>query len=424
MEGGSSSGAEELTVNGLRDNDHISFSYSSDEDFLPHHMTTPTTGKPYSDEKDIWPGKEVNSDLETEREKRKSESLSLDQRRHRLCSIAPRTPVATPSLTTPSPCVGNGKFSRQPVSSSLQPSISETHTTRSKLESQTKETPSPISQSSSVSEKECWRPATVGFAARKKVEEDKEESEKVDKPLSLVLDSSSDDKLVLEDLRRKVGGAEVEGSEEVRENKLLAEQLDVSSSSSSEGEEMAKPRLKRQHLLSSDSESEDHTQPHPPRPSAQSSDRSTQDRARETTPPPPKEREVRKRVPESPSSTTKKLRLVDIDFTGGRMRLAPPRPSSKPRPHHSPNKPHPHISERPAQACHRKLSQVSASASNILKCKPIPRAHPPSKRSSGERSSKDAVLAAKFPQKRKLLDVPPPKAHHKSSKLKQLFGHS
>ena len=114
-------------MNGLRDADHISFSYSSDEDFLPRHITKPTghNKKPRNDTEEEtkpyngWPGRDLTSDLEVERERRRSDSLSLDQRRRRLCSITPRAPLATPTLTTPPSSTGNSELPRQPVSPGL-----------------------------------------------------------------------------------------------------------------------------------------------------------------------------------------------------------------------------------------------------------------------------------------------------------------
>ena len=502
---GASSGAEDLPVNGLTDGDHISFSYSSDEDFLPHHMTSPTgEGKPSKKPYNGWPAQDLTSDLELEREKRRAaDSLSLDQRRRRLCSITPRTPVTTPTLTTPSSSTGNSESSRQPVSpglqlrnslspsqksplsslsgsESLQPSRRKTHSpiphsrkTHSPVP-HSRKTHSPVPQSpdqsgmesSSDGSSETWQPAGGSVQKRQKKEHHKTEGERergrkerkkprppdvgrveagkrsVKRELS---ESSDEDKRALEQLKRKVEEQELtergkmtshdvteRKSHEVMEGKSLEEELEMSSSSESEGsgEELGmgtKARSKRQLLSSSDSESDSPASRH------QQSGRGLEigcglpkQRPPKTAPLSP-EKLVRKRSPVEVVSPAKKLRLVDIDFTGGRMRLAPPKPRpspSKPRPHSERSGAGPH-SERSGAGPHRKLTPVHANASNILKSKPLPRPHLPIKRAPHEKRppcSKDAVLAAKFPQKRKLLDTPPNRAH-KPSKLKHSFRH-
>ena len=156
---------------------------------------------------------------------------------------------------------------------------------------------------------------------------------------------------------------------------------------------------------------------------------------------------IRKRTPETAqSSPAKKLRLIDIDFTGGRMRqsLLPPQRPFRP-------KTHPHgLASRHSSGPggDRKLKQVTANASNVLKSprpvkpapiplhsphpsRPVQHSHTPSKRPAhdGKRdplAHKDAVLAAKFPQKRKLLEdsAPSQLRGHKSSKPKPPHRHS
>lgn len=554
--GGSSSGAEEMAVNGLRDGDHISFSYSSDEDFLPRHMTTPTgdakptNKKPYEDEEvkphNGWPGRDLTSDLEGEREKRRSDSLSLDQRRRRLCSITPRTPLATPTLTTPSATTGTSESSRQPVSpglprqSSLSPSHHQRHSSPlSESESKThspvphsKSTHSPMIQSrkprspipqskkthslvpppskvhspdqspavedesGSDSSSDTWQPTGTAQKKKRRMEgktergvkkerkrkrevkegkTKKSHSESPRRPAKMeremeLRESSDEDEQILKQLKRKVEEATEQGRmmscdvtteqekmtsrdvigwektscdvkreekmtshdatqstrkvlDENKKGKSLEEELAMTSSSgSSESEDEgdgpseegrvgvgAKAR-KRQLLSSSDSDSDSPVNHKKPKSAPQPS------HVREKTMPQPSRPAQKISQPEATPthSSAKKLRLVDIDFTGGRMKLPP----SKPQPRHSPSKPRFHT-EKPGMGTHRKLAPVPANASNILKSKPLPRPHPPISRPPNDKrgppSSKDAVLAAKFPQKRKLLDAPPP---HKTSKLK------
>ena len=485
---GCSSGPEELPVNGLTDNDHISFSYSSDEDFLPQHMTTPTPDnkKPHHDIKEE--GKPCNgwltSDLDSERERRKSESLSLDERRRRLCSITPRVSLATPTLTTPSSSTGDNEFPRQPVSPGIKSPAHKMSQNSSPSEfepchspvPENKKSRSPMPQStgqrsdeewsSEQSGNESWLPSGVGVARRKKNKKHhsrttrdgesgksgkmgrggrgrgrETESEKVLEEDPERESSDDENQRVLEELKRKVRedkDTELQmmtsydvtdrNRDEERVNdkgKSLADELAMSSSSSdSEMEsqqEVTKTRPKRQ-LLSSDSDSDAppprHTHSQPGKPTGHSSVRE-----RPTTPPVYRRKEESHPTEGSPAA--KKLRLVDIDFTGGRMRLAPPKPAQsrpspgKPRPHPSLSKSHPLQSERSGHGHpHKRLSKVSAGASNVLKVKPLPRPHPPIRRPA---ESKDLVLAAKFPQKRVLDTTPPNKAHHKSSKLKHTF---
>lgn len=172
---GSSTESEDtcMPVNGLPDMDHISFSYSSDEDFLPHHMKQgvgdlkplksgekPSRdskslsyhgnlhhGNPHhSDPQDEWRGSSGPHDISVEgedkpphtrleplREKKKSDPLSLAQRRRRLCSIVRKTPLAPPTttvatptsnLTTCTPSTGDSESSRQPISLGIYSSSS------------------------------------------------------------------------------------------------------------------------------------------------------------------------------------------------------------------------------------------------------------------------------------------------------------
>ena len=141
--------------------------------------------------------------------------------------------------------------------------------------------------------------------------------------------------------------------------------------------------------------------------------------------------DLRKRGPDSSAaSPAKQLRLIDIDFTGGRMKQLPPH---RPLARHSPARPRTHTSTGPGPD--RKLKSVPANATNILKSSKPVKLVPnlfhssksswsplPCKKSTQERkpvTHKDTVLAAKFPQKRKLLDIPPiPNRAHKNSKLK------
>ena len=501
--GGSSSGAEEM--NRLRDADHISFSYSSDEDFLPHHITTPTgpNKKPHNDTEEEtkpyngWPGRDLTSDLEVEREKRRSDSLSLDQRRRRLCSITPRAPLATPTLTTPPSSTGNSELPRQPVSPGLpqrsshspsrkfhSSSLSESQTNSSAPHSkslspgpQSRKTHSPIHSpwvdddfSDSDSSSETWQP-TGGDVQRRKRREHKESKRKRERkegkreklknshsvgpgrPAKMerqteLRESSDEDEQILRQLKRKVQEATEQGkmtshdvtesegeggkgndSDEVK-GKSLEEELAITSSSESDnGKEErelgevgvgGKARSKRQLLSSSESDSDCQdsrqraTKPNKPAERSRVPQKSSD-------PVPPSSRSVKSALKRSPPQTTptsspaKKLRLVDIDFTGGRMKLPPSRPQPRPSPSKSRFN-----SDRAGIGTQRKLAPVPANASNILKSKPLPRPHPSIKRPSRDKrappASKDAVLAAKFPQKRKLLDAPP--AAHKNSKLK------
>ena len=163
---------------------------------------------------------------------------------------------------------------------------------------------------------------------------------------------------------------------------------------------------------------------------------------------------IRKRTPETTqSSPAKKLRLIDIDFTGGRMRqsLLPPQRPFRPAGGPARPKTHPHgLASRHSSGPggDRKLKQVTANASNVLKSprpvkpapiplhsphpsRPVQHSHTPSRRPAhdGKRdplAHKDAVLAAKFPQKRKLLEdsAPSQLRGHKSSKPKPPHRHS
>lgn len=161
-EADSSTESEDMPVNGLPDVDHISFSYSSDDDFLPHHMKQSVTGgdlklpkggeKPSRDSKshqksyhgnlhqddvqgkgkvckvmpDSRPELTGEQPLDTRlghtREKRKCDPLSLAQRRRRLCSVVRKTPLATPTATVATPTsnlttsTSLTELSRQPIS--------------------------------------------------------------------------------------------------------------------------------------------------------------------------------------------------------------------------------------------------------------------------------------------------------------------
>ena len=541
--GGCSSETEEMAVNGLRDGDHISFSYSSDDDFLPRHMTTPTgpnNKKPYNDTNEKphngWQALDLTSDVEGERERRRSDSLSLDQKRRRLCSITPRGPLATPTLTTPPSSTGDlGELSRQPVSpphpspprnkhSEHSPNAAHFRKSRSPGP-HSRKSHSPIRHlkeadspevSGRVDNNDCsdsnsssgtWQPTGGGVGRRKRREQKKgrrkrERKEKVvpgrqaktDRQ-PVVGESSDEDEHILKQLKRKVQEATEQGtmtsnditkhqqgkmtshhltkqvtkqpekmtsqhvtkqrashdvtesesegekgdSGEAKKGNSLEEELAMTSSESSDsGEEReerescedgevgvgGKVRSKRQLLSSSDSESESPATRKPIKLSEsrkQDAERRTQhlerSHVREKPPDAASRHGPKRSLPEATptSSPAKKLRLVDIDFTGGRMKLPPSRPQPRP----SPSKSRLH-SERPGAATHRKLAPVPANASNILKSKPLPRPHPPIKKVAHDKgaptASKDAVLAAKFPQKRKLLDTP--SSTHKSSKFK------
>ena len=303
-------------------------------------------------------------------------------------------------------------------------------------------------------------------------------------------EDSSDDEMVLEELKRKV--KEEEMAENAKETSCdviklasgsLEEELAVSTSSDSEpeatppeqrgrasndtrpsndavgkerqlpgpveeGEEevagWGKARPKRQ-ILSSDSESDGHGNGSGKKRGEEDTVNGTNrgcvqktaQRPAEVMKPSRGERSLvrddsRKRGPDSSTaSPAKQLRLIDIDFTGGRMKqLPPPRPPAR----HSPARPRSHAST--GHGPDRKLKSVQANATNILKSsKPVKLVSnlfhssksswspPPCKKSSQEKRReptmhKDAVLAAKFPQKRKLLDSPPiPIRAHKNSKL-------
>lgn len=208
-----------------------------------------------------------------------------------------------------------------------------------------------------------------------------------------------------------------------------------------------KVRCKRQILLSSDSESdgtdsrniEREPPPSPGRVRGDTANSGTvvkqkAEMMRQTVTKPtrsPLREEPRKRGPDSSTpSPAKKLRLIDIDFTGGRMRqsLCPP-PKSGRHPG-SLAKPRTQAGRHALGSAHdRKLKAVPANASNILKIskpvKPVskplhsskpsqlPRKKPAQDKKRDPLTHKDAVLAAKFPQKRKLFDTlsTPNRAH-------------
>ena len=577
-------------MNGTRDLDHISFSYSSDDDFLPHTITTHLKPQPSSPEEASPPA------TDTDKEKRKSDTLSLDQRRRRLCSIAPRTPLATPTTAlatpsaTPTSVIGHDEASRQPVSHDHSPSHKSSDTDSYKSHSRSRNSHSPSSHSkqlcrspgwtgnqtlveewsgdgSSGSSSEAWQPRGASSEGQRKKRKKKRSAEPKKKKKMMRRDEGkkkthlkpphmkppshpslddqnslrqerqeigreleedknrgmkelklSDDEKVLEELKRKV--QEQEKEKELTLHESLDKELEISSSSasatpsSSESEEggvaavggvspggvvASKHRSKRQLLSSSDSESEDKQPPakktshasmetgHDPtqrqiksvqrggsagmkretersrgevkRETERSrgevkretergrgevkretergrgevkretergrgevkretergrgevkkeTERSRGEVKRETE----RGRGEVKRETERGAPAAKKLRLVDIDFTGGRMKLPPQRPQAK----HSPSKFRSHVNSRHGMGPGPER-KVPSSASNVLKSKPLPQPHPPSKRPPHNRpSQKDAVLAAKFPHKRKLLDTPN-KAHHmKSSK--------
>ena len=482
-------------VNG--DMEHISFSYSSDEDFLPRHMKTEDKVQPFngSTGREAIAGRAVTSDLITDQE-RERKPLSLDQRRHRLCSITPRTPQATPiaTIATPSSNVTTSppgkELLRQPISPGLHAdssSDSDSHHSHSRYhhsliphsmtQHRSEEPSSHVTDSAtgdSSSSSDDWQPAVNSSKKKKKKKrrrvltsggERKERKEgvgkreekdkmrtkgklkkpynstKLVKPLTpeakdehrqaeRLKRESPDDEKVLEELKRKV-------LEDEQKNVIkLEEELRISSSSEEgegegEGEEVMlgqgnKVRSKRQ-LLSSDSDSEgtvrglndkklDSWHGSLPRPAE------TKHITREVRD------EVKKTLADCPPA--KKLRLVDIDFTGGRMRLQKPPPVR-----HSPSKSRFHASRHSTgSGPDRKLSSVPANASNILKfskpiSKPLPRPHPPSKtplsqgRKEDSLTHKDAVLAAKFPRKRQLIPAIPNRAHQ-TSKLKPSHRHS
>ena len=498
-------------MNGLQstgqDVEHISFSYSSDEDFLITDLKTDKIRNGSSSE-------DVHHITTSDIDRKKTDKLSLAQRRRRLCSIAPRTPLATPttSLTTPTSIIGHHDSSRQPISPGLS-HTPDTHKVHSQSSIPSRPHKSPDSRwtgnqtqeewsgdCSSDTSSDTWQPQAM---ARSNDQKEKKKKKKItsdnhtimrkkkkikEEPHSSLttaindeskeLNKKSSDDEVLEGLKRKVLEDEMAEKKRLSEqNMTLDKELELSSSSSSSSSSLpsnssdsdseeapiqttvssrissggnhgdhgnhgdgdvvvsnSKHRSKRQ-LLSSSSDSEEDediiTKPkslmnkkinNKPRDNTTNhkliSRQGVVQRSSEVKSVHREESQI-KRPMKSSSPVAKKLRLVDIDFTGGRMRLPPP--PHKTLTKHSPNKSRLHVSNRPGMGSGPDR-KISGNASNVLKSKPksLSRQHPSS---SSERrslpSQKDAVLAAKFPHKRKLLDTPPVlnRAHHmKSSK--------